>query len=131
MNSEILRREKIKADTMRQLAGYPDNEYWLGYRMGLTATKDGNEHDALLGGIGSPDKGRDARGRGYRDGIEFREGLELVGVTEAAEILGWDRRKVAVYKQRGKLPPPVAELSGGTVWRRIDIERIKRENEVE
>ena len=47
---------------------------------------------------------------------------ELVGVSEAAAILGWDRRKFAVYVARGHLPPPVAELAGGRIWRRADIE---------
>lgn len=46
----------------------------------------------------------------------------LVGVSEAAEILGWDRRKLAVYAGRGHLPEPVADLAGGRVWRRADIE---------
>jgi len=37
--------------------------------------------------------------------------VELVGVYEAARILGWDRRKVSVYYRRGKLPPPEAVLA--------------------
>lgn len=49
----------------------------------------------------------------------------LVGVSEAAELLGWDRRKVAVYASRGQLPPPVAHLAGGKVWRRADIETYR------
>lgn len=51
--------------------------------------------------------------------------VALVGVSEAASILGWDRRKVAVYAQRGRLPRPVAELAGGRVWRRADIEGFR------
>lgn len=49
----------------------------------------------------------------------------LVGVSEAAEVLGWDRRKVAVYASRGQLPEPVARLAGGKVWRRADIEAYR------
>jgi len=49
----------------------------------------------------------------------------LVGVSEVATMLGWDRRKVAVYAERGHLPGPVAELAGGRVWRRADIEAFK------
>lgn len=49
----------------------------------------------------------------------------LVGVAEVAEILDWDRRKVAVYAGRGLLPPPVAELAGGRVWKRSDIEAFR------
>lgn len=47
---------------------------------------------------------------------------ELVGVTEAAALLGWDRRRVATYVERGSFPEPVAHLSSGRVWRRADIE---------
>src|SRR5437762_37994 len=48
--------------------------------------------------------------------------MTIVGVTEVAQILGWDRRKVAVYAKRGHLPKPIAALAGGRVWRRADIE---------
>ena len=33
---------------------------------------------------------------------------QLVGVSEAAAILGWDRRRVATYVSRGAFPEPVA-----------------------
>jgi len=47
---------------------------------------------------------------------------ELVGVSEAAAILGWDRRRVATYVSRGAFPEPVAALASGRVWRREDVE---------
>jgi predicted DNA-binding transcriptional regulator AlpA len=47
---------------------------------------------------------------------------ELVGVSEAAQILGWDRRRVATYVSRGAFPEPVATLASGRVWRREDVE---------
>lgn len=50
---------------------------------------------------------------------------ELVGVSEAAEILGWDRRRVATYVARGVFPQPVAALASGRVWRREDIEAFR------
>jgi hypothetical protein len=56
----------------------------------------------------------------------------LIGVSEVGRLLEWDRRKVAVYAARGNLPPPVAELAGGRVWRRADIEEYaatKRDSE--
>jgi len=46
---------------------------------------------------------------------------DLVGVAEAAALLGWDKRRVATYVARGSFPPPVAELAGGRVWRRSDV----------
>lgn len=52
--------------------------------------------------------------------------MELVGVAEAAEILGWDKRRVSVYHARGLLPTPLAVLRAGPVWRREDIEAFAR-----
>jgi hypothetical protein len=49
----------------------------------------------------------------------------LVGMSEAATILGWDRRKFATYVARGHVPMPIAELAGGRVWRRADIETFR------
>lgn len=51
----------------------------------------------------------------------------LVGVTEAAAILGWDRRRVATYAARGAFPAPLASLSSGRVWRRDDVEAFARD----
>jgi len=51
---------------------------------------------------------------------------ELAGVAEAAEILGWDKRRVFTYISRGSFPEPVAMLASGRVWRRRDIERYAR-----
>lgn len=53
----------------------------------------------------------------------------LVGISEAAALLGWDRRKFATYVARGHLPHPVAELAGGRVWRRADIEAYAQERQ--
>lgn len=47
----------------------------------------------------------------------------LVGVAEAAAILGWDRRRVITYVDRGSFPEPIASLASGRVWRRDDVER--------
>jgi hypothetical protein len=32
---------------------------------------------------------------------------DVVGVSEAASILGWDRRRVATYVSRGAFPEPI------------------------
>jgi hypothetical protein len=50
----------------------------------------------------------------------------LVGVAEAAAILGWDKRRVATYVERGSFPEPVASLASGRVWRRDDVEAFAR-----
>jgi len=52
---------------------------------------------------------------------------ELVGVSEAAALLGWDRRRVATYVRRGAFPMPVATLASGRVWRREDVEAFGRD----
>ncbi|MGZ4109972.1 MAG: hypothetical protein ACXVQU_08815 [Actinomycetota bacterium] len=50
----------------------------------------------------------------------------IVGVAEAAAILGWDKRRVATYVERGSFPAPVAALASGRVWRREDVEAFAR-----
>jgi hypothetical protein len=49
----------------------------------------------------------------------------LVGVAEAAAILGWDKRRVVTYIDRGSFPQPLAELAGGRVWAREDVEAFR------
>ena len=54
--------------------------------------------------------------------IVFVEVLpKLVGVAEAAGLMGWDKRRVAPYVKRGAFPEPLAELAGGRVWAREDV----------
>jgi len=52
---------------------------------------------------------------------------DLVGVAEASEILGWDRRRVSTYVRRGAFPEPIASLASGRVWRREDVESFGRD----
>ena len=52
---------------------------------------------------------------------------DVVGVSEAATILGWDRRRVATYVSRGAFPEPIAALASGRVWRREDVEAFGRD----
>jgi hypothetical protein len=51
---------------------------------------------------------------------------DVVGVSEAATLLGWDRRRVATYVRRGAFPEPIAALASGRVWRREDVEAFGR-----
>lgn len=55
---------------------------------------------------------------------------ELIGQTEFAEILGWDRRKVATYYYRGILPNPVKVLASGPIWLREQAENFKKQEEL-
>jgi hypothetical protein len=50
----------------------------------------------------------------------------LVGVAEAAQILGWDKRRVATYIQRGTFPEPAQSLAGGRIWAVDDIHEYAR-----
>lgn len=50
----------------------------------------------------------------------------LAGVAEAADIMGWDKRRVITYINRGSFPEPVAALASGRVWRRADVEAFAR-----
>jgi hypothetical protein len=50
----------------------------------------------------------------------------LVGVAEAAQILGWDKRRVATYVHRGSFPEPVESLAGGRVWALDDVVAFAR-----
>lgn len=45
----------------------------------------------------------------------------LLGVAEAAEELGWDKRRVITYVTRGAFPEPVASLAGGRIWKLDDV----------
>ncbi len=53
--------------------------------------------------------------------VWLEEVPRLVGVTEAAAILGWDKRRVSTYVKRGSFPEPVEELAGGRVWALDDL----------
>jgi hypothetical protein len=50
----------------------------------------------------------------------------VVGVAEAAEIMGWDKRRVITYLDRGSFPEPITSLASGRIWLREDIEEFAR-----
>lgn len=50
--------------------------------------------------------------------------LDLVGTAEAAAILNVERPRIGRWKKTGVMPPTVADLQAGPVWRRRDIERM-------
>ncbi|WP_080833178.1 type I-C CRISPR-associated protein Cas8c/Csd1 [Cohnella massiliensis] len=51
---------------------------------------------------------------------------EIVGYAEAAYILGWDKRKIGTYLQRGVFPEPIQRLASGPIWTRRQIEDYKK-----
>jgi hypothetical protein len=51
----------------------------------------------------------------------------VVGVAEAAEIMGWDKRRVITYIDRGSFPEPITSLASGRIWLREDVEAYATE----
>ena len=52
---------------------------------------------------------------------------QIVGVAEAAEIMGWDKRRVVTYLDRAQFPEPLTSLASGRIWLREDIEDFAAE----
>ncbi len=52
---------------------------------------------------------------------------QVAGVAEAAEIMGWDKRRVITYIDRGSFPEPLTSLASGRIWLREDVEDYARE----
>lgn len=52
----------------------------------------------------------------------MKERLDIVGMTEIAQMLGARRQTVGIWRLRGLLPAPATELAMGPVWFRSDIE---------
>lgn len=53
-----------------------------------------------------------------------------MGLSDAAEILGWDRRRVQTYISRGAFPEPIQRISNGPIWTREQIENYRVEREI-
>ena len=52
---------------------------------------------------------------------------DVVGVAEAAEVMGWDKRRVVTYIDRGSFPEPITSLASGRIWLREDVQRYADE----
>ena len=99
--------------TMRQL-----DDGWSGRVAGGATEVRTKTREGCLGGL------RRLVGEDVELTVEVTPAL--VGVSEAAAILGWDRRRVVTYVDRGSFPAPVAALAAGRVWRRDDVETFAR-----
>jgi hypothetical protein len=51
----------------------------------------------------------------------------LAGVAETAQIMGWDKRRVITYIDRGRFPEPIQSLASGRLWLRSDVERFAKD----
>jgi predicted DNA-binding transcriptional regulator AlpA len=54
------------------------------------------------------------------------ESARLLGVHEAAELLGISKAAIAERRRAGTFPAPVVELRCGPIWRRSAIEKHGR-----
>jgi hypothetical protein len=75
MKREDFERDLRRARIYRETAAGMEQDYWLGYERGLRRAFYGaqfgtaDENRVWLSLAGSEDLSRDARGRGYRDGL--------------------------------------------------------------
>ncbi|MEX0832613.1 MAG: hypothetical protein WD276_01870 [Actinomycetota bacterium] len=67
------------------------------------------------------------RAAGRKNSLTVEVIPRLAGVAEAAEIMGWDKRRVITYLDRDRFPEPFAWLKSGRVWRREDVESFAKE----
>ncbi len=52
--------------------------------------------------------------------------MDLVGLTEIAEMLGVSPQRVDQLAATDAFPDPVAEIAAGRIWKRADIEKWAR-----
>jgi len=55
--------------------------------------------------------------------------LDIVGLAEVAEMLGWDKRKLATYIKRGVFPEPCIRLKSTPIWHRKVINEYLKSKE--
>lgn len=85
------------------------------------------------GRVAASGQSRDSCLRSVRNQVAGRSVLvvevwpKLLGVAEAAELMGWDKRRVITYLGREKFPAPIASLAGGRVWALDDVREFARE----
>lgn len=46
--------------------------------------------------------------------------------TEAAEYIGIKRQKFYEFRDKGLLPPPFLIQDGMTIWKKMDIDKVKK-----
>lgn len=100
-----------------------DDGRWLAETAGEDATRaTGASRDRALANL--------RRSLGGSLGAEGKVTLivevlpRLAGVAEAAEVMGWDKRRVITYIDRGRFPEPIQSLASGRVWLRRDVEEF-------
>lgn len=54
--------------------------------------------------------------------------MKILGSRELAETLGVSKQLLSIWRKRGKLPTPIAELHCGPIWNKQDIDRWMNKN---
>ena len=106
-------------DPARRAAVWEQDGRWFGRLDGLERTLKASTRERVIGAL--------RRAAGPRTALTIEITPPLAGVAEAAAILGWDKRRIITYVDRGSFPEPIAELAGGRVWRREDVERFSED----
>lgn len=60
---------------------------------------------------------------------ELRDDDDLIGTSEAAEILGVKPPQITRLRENGRMPKPAAELAATDVWHRASVEAVQNGNE--
>jgi len=93
---------------------WQEGSRWRGHLDGATKGVSASSREACLSAL--------RRAAGSKVALAVEVTPALAGVAEAAEIMGWDKRRVITYLNRGAFPKPLAALASGRVWRRDDVE---------
>jgi hypothetical protein len=98
---------------------------WEGGTEDPPTTARADSKDACLSRLrGELDRAMGAAGpEGVSNTLVIEVVPRLAGVAEAAQVMGWDKRRVVTYIDRGRFPEPVQALASGRVWVRSDVEQ--------
>lgn len=119
-------------DIAVSMARLPDGR-WIARSEELGATSKGSTQKRCLSGIrraidrrlAGEVKTGGAKGEPINLVVEVLP--QLAGVAEAARVMGWDKRRVITYIDRGRFPQPVQTLASGRIWRLTDVETFAAE----
>ncbi|MFP5255595.1 MAG: hypothetical protein ACLGI8_07065 [Acidimicrobiia bacterium] len=53
--------------------------------------------------------------------------MDLMGVTEIADLLSVSRQRADQLSRAEGFPEPIGEIAAGRIWERADVERWARE----
>ncbi|MGH2740587.1 MAG: hypothetical protein ACRDH6_08930 [Actinomycetota bacterium] len=100
---------------------------WQGHAQDPRVTVTARTLEASVRKLREAVRSRSPRSKSVAEPVMIVEVLpKLLGVAEAAEVIGWDKRHVITYLNRGRFPEPIESLAGGRIWALDDILAFKR-----